>query len=282
MGMTRNVFLFWAFLFSHTSFATVDSPVVQGLGGATRAGVAREAIFANPASVAQIANTFGFLHYQIPKIPDYNAGGRAFSVGIYDGGDQNWKGGFGYSRTSKARIFQNRQGYIDRSEFRFSTGHGLWGDVIGGIAGRWISNNSATDTNRFFEGDVGLLFPLFNDLRGGLTFENILNQEDETPQTVGVGASYSFGYGFQAVADGYRLMSGTKDGERGWSLAGEMGFTGDFTARAGLFEEAYRALKGWSVGLSWSGPRASFDYALKVAGKGPRERTHIFGITTQF
>jgi hypothetical protein len=96
---------------------------------------------------------------------------------------------------------------------------------------------------------------------------------------MGVGANYSFGYGFILYADGYRLMSGTKTGERGWSLAAELGLSGSFFARAGMFEEAYRGNKGWSVGISWLGPRASVDYAMKIAGKGPLERSHIFGLT---
>ncbi|MGZ6423316.1 MAG: hypothetical protein ACXWSR_20470 [Bdellovibrionota bacterium] len=252
---------------------------MQGLAGATRAGVTREALFSNPASVANIENTFGFFHYEMPKIPDYNAGGRSFNAGLYDGGDKTWKGGFGYSRIAKARIINNHQGYIDRREFRFSSGHEIYSGVTGGIAGRYIKNYNDSDSGSFLEADAGVLFPLFNDLHGGLTFENILNREDETPQTIGAGAAYSFGYGIQVIADGYRLMSGTKNGERGWSLAGELGLTGDVLARAGIFEEAYRGLKGWSLGASWIGPRIQLDYALKTAGKGPKEKSHIFGLT---
>lgn len=282
--MTRNAFFLALVVFlalsSPSAFAT-DSPVVQGLSGAVRAGVPREALFSNPASITSIGNTYGFFHYELPKIADYNASGRAYSVGLYDGGDANWKGGFGYSRTARARIFQGHQGYIDRSEFRFTSGHEIIKGVTGGFSGRMIKNYNASDSGSFFEGDLGILFPLFQDLRGGLTFENILNREDETPQTVGVGAAYSLGYGIQLLADGYRLMSGTKSGERGWALAGELGLTGDFLARAGLFEEAYRGLKGYSLGATWMGPRMQFDYAYKITGKGPKEREHILGLTVQ-
>ncbi len=273
--------LFGLALNSTLSFATVDSPVVQGLGGANRAGISREALFANPASVSLLTNAFGFFHYEIPKIPDFNAGGRAFSAGLYDSGDKSWKGGIGYSRTSRARILNNgQQGYIDRSEFRFATGHNIMGKIEGGLTGRWINNNnSANNPSHYPEGDLGILFPLFADMRGGITYENILNKEDEAPTTVGLGANYSLGYGFQLYADGYRLMSGTRTGERGWALAAELGLSSDFFARAGLFEEGYRGNKGWSIGGSWLGPRASFDYALKVAGKGPKERSHILGVT---
>jgi hypothetical protein len=252
---------------------------VQGLAGASRAGVAREAVFSNPASVSYVSDTFGFFHYQIPKIPDFNAGGRGFNVGVYDGGNQTWKGGLAYTRTSKAVLVKNQQGYVDRSDFRFATGHKLFGSVDGGLATRWVNSSNSSTTSRFLEGDIGILFPLYTDLRGGLTYENILNKEDETPATIGAGANYSLGYGFQLIADGYRLMSGTRAGERGWSLAGEAGLTGDFFLRAGIFEEAYRALKGWSLGASWIGPKASFDYALKTTGKGPREKMHVMGMS---
>jgi len=266
-------------LYCTQSFATVDSPVVQGLAGASRAGVPREAIFSNPASVSAINGTFAFLHYQIPQIADFNAGGRAFSAGVYDGGDKNWKGGFGYSRTAKAAIQNNSQGYIDRRELRFATGHAITESIQAGVAARWINNYAVPGSDRFFEGDLGILFPLFADLRGGITYENILNKEDDSPTTAGVGATYALGYGFQLFADGYRLMSGTKTGERGWSLATEASLSNDFFVRGGLFEEAYRALKGWSLGATWMGPKASFDYAMKIAGKGPKEKTHILGMT---
>jgi hypothetical protein len=278
--MTRNAFLLALFALSSTSaFATPDSPVVQGLGGATRSGVTREALFSNPASITGIENTFGFAQYELPKIADYNASGRAYSVGLYDGGDKNWKGGFGYSRTARTRIFQGHQGYIDRSEFRFVSGHEIAGGITGGLATRLIKNYNASDSGSFLEGDLGILFPLFKDLHGGITLENILNREDELPQTVGIGAAYSLGYGIQVLADGYRLMSGTKNGERGLALAGELGLTGSLLARGGLFEEAYRGLKGYSFGASWMGPRMQLDYAYKLTGKGPKEREHIFGLT---
>ncbi len=282
--MTHNAFLSGLFLitaiiYSPPSLATVESPVVQGLGGATRAGVPREAVFSNPASVVNVSHTFSFFHYQIPKIPDFNAGGRAFNVGMYDGGSNTWKGGFAYTRTSKATVVNKRQSYLDRSDFRFSTGHNLFGSIDGGFATRWTSTPEIQDGRRFFEFDLGILFPLFGDLRGGLTYENLLNKEDSSPATIGAGASYTLGYGINLLADGYRLMSGTKEGERGWALAVELSLAGNFLARAGIFEEAYTAVKGWSLGASWLGPRASFDYALKTRGQGPKEKIHVLGLT---
>jgi hypothetical protein len=260
--------------------ATADSPVVQSLGGAGRAGIPREALFSNPAAVAQVNNSFGFLHYSIPKIADYNAGGRAYNVGIYDGGSQRWKGGFSYSRVSKANIVRGgQQGYEDRSEIRFATGHAVWNNLLAGLQTRYIKKHSNPETGHYFDGNLGVIFPLFNDLRGGLTWENVLNKEDNLPSTIGAGATYTLGYGIVLFADGYRLMSGTREGERGWALGGELLLSGDFTARAGMFEEAYRNLKGWSLGLSWAGPRLSFDYALRTTGKGPKEKEHILGLT---
>jgi hypothetical protein len=280
--MTRNALLVFGLLYALPSFATVDSPVVQGLAGAERAGVPREALFSNPASVAAITTTYGFYHFEIPSIPDFNAGGRAWSAGIYDGGDQHWKGGFGYSRVAKARIFNGRQGYIDRREIRFASGHAIYGGVTGGLATRYIKNyNDSSDPGSFLEGDLGLEFPLFSDMRGGITFENVLNREDDSPQTLGAGAAYALGMGFNIIGDAYRLMSGTKSGNKGYALAGEAGLVGDITVRAGILQEAYRMLHGWSVGATWMGPRMSLDYAFKMLGAGPKERAHVLGLTLQ-
>ena len=279
--MLRNAFLWLTLgsLIPISSFATVDSPVVQGLGGGGRAGVPREALFSNPAAVVAVGSTFGFVHYEIPQVPDFNARGRGWSVGIYDVGDQTWKGGFAYTRTSKARILNAQQSYVDRSSFRFATGHAITGSIIGGLRGRLERIHGAGDGTKYFDADLGILFPFFNDIRAGFTIENVADKDLEEPRTIGLGAAYSLGYGIQFLADGYRIMTGKKEGERGWSLSFELGLAGDFLARAGVFEEAFRALKGWSAGLSWMGPRASFDYALKVTGRGPRERAHILGMT---
>jgi hypothetical protein len=261
-------------------FATVDSPVVQSLGGAGRAGLPREALFTNPASVALNTSTFGFMHYSLPKIPDYNAGGRAYNVGIYDAGNQTWKGGFSYSRSSKAVLTPAKtQGYEDRSEFRFVTGHAITGNIIGGLQTRYSKKHSGPESSRFVEFGLGVLFPLFADLRGGLTWENILGREDHLPSTIGLGATYSLGFGVNLFADGYRLMGGRREGERGWALGGEVAMAADFKGRVGLFEEGYRGFKGWSVGASWSGPRASFDWAMRTAASGPKEREHVLGMT---
>lgn len=177
--MTRNAFLLWIALSSTPSFATVDSPVVQGLGGATRAGVVRESLFANPAGVAAIKDTYAFYHIELPSIPDYNAGGRSWNVGVYDGGDKTLKGGFGYSRVAKARIFQGGQGYIDRREFRFASAYSVYNGIVGGLATRMVklyTPNGGGDGNTFLDGDLGAMFPMFTDMVGGITLENALDK----------------------------------------------------------------------------------------------------------
>ncbi len=267
-------------VFPSIGFATVDSPVVQSLGGAGRAGVAREALFTNPASISLTKASFGFVHYALPKIADFNAGGRAYSLGIYDAGNQTWKGGFSYSRSSKAVLAPDKtQSYEDRSEMRFVTGHAISGGVFGGLQTKYAKKHSGPESGRFLELGLGVIFPLFSDLRGGLTWENLLGREDSAPSTIGAGATYSLGQGISLYADGYRLMGGSREGERGWSLGGEISMSADFIARAGMFEEGYRAFKGWAVGASWSGPRASFDWSMRTTGKGPKEREHILGMT---
>jgi hypothetical protein len=79
--------------------------------------------------------------------------------------------------------------------------------------------------------------------------------------------------------DGTRIMKGALKGQRGWALGGELSFAGDFRLRAGRFQDGLRRRKGWSIGGSWVGPRASFDYAMRTSGSNPKERDHILGMT---
>jgi len=74
-------------------------------------------------------------------------------------------------------------------------------------------------------------------------------------------------------------MKGTMKGNRGWAVGAETALGDSFRLRTGRFQESVRRMKGWSVGLSWKGPRASFDYAMRTTGQGPKERDHILGMT---
>jgi hypothetical protein len=281
--MTRNPLPLLALFFSTVSFASGGSPVVQGLGGAGRAGVPGEAIFTNPAAVGLLTKSGSFFYYTKPNIADWNAGGRGYAIGAYDGQNETVRGSFGAVRSSRAIIARNgTQGYEDRSEYRFALGRPLWANVAGGLQARYVTRRVGLSEEKFFDGDLGAIFPVYAGLLGGFVYENALNKTGERPPTAAAGVVYGLGYGIQAYGDGYRAMKGPEKGQRGWALGAEVGLAGDFKLRGGRFQDGYRRLKGWSAGLTWAGPRASFDYAMRTAGNGPSERDHIFGMTIAF
>jgi hypothetical protein len=262
------------------SHAAPESPVVQGLAGAGTAGNAREALFANPASAAMLTNAFGFASYALPSVPEFHSGGRSMSIGAYDGGNPGLKGGFGYIRNSRAVVANGGQGYEDFNEMRFVLAHEVVQNINFGVLGRYIGeyHGDGGAVHRF-DGSVGATFPVFQAIRGGLTLENLANRKDDQPMTAGAGLNIPIGYGAQIYTDGHQLLKGSRKNYKGYSLAAEMAIASDFTFRGGRFEEGFRHLKGWSLGLSWAGPRASFDYAFRIAGQNPHERDHIFGMT---
>ena len=104
----------------------------------------------------------------------------------------------------------------------------------------------------------------------------------ENPPTAAAGLLYALGYGINLYGDGLRVMKGPHKGDRGWALGGELSFATDFRLRAGRFQDTYRRRRGWSAGLSWNGPRTSFDYAMRTSGDSPKERDHILGMTVAF
>jgi hypothetical protein len=244
--------------------------------------VAKEALFSNPASAALLTSSSATYIYTKPSIPDMNAGGRSWSLAMYDGENTFLKGAFGYHRTARARLENRQQVFEDRSEFRFAAGRAISGNILGGLAARYVTRREGPTETKFFQGDLGAIFPVYSNMRGGITLENLLEQAGEDPLTLGGGLSFPVGSGITLVGDGYRLMKGAKKGERGWGLAAELKLAGDFLLRGGLFQEARRRMRGWSAGLSWNGPRASFDYAYRLAGNSPKEKDHILGLNILF
>lgn len=263
--------------------ASAQSPVVEGLGGAGRAGLPNEAMFTNPASLAMLADSGSFLYYTKPSINVWNAGGRGYAVGAYDGGSPAAKAGFATIRRSRARIgVDGRQVYDDRTEYRLATGTALWSGLMGGLQARYILKKDGGPQQKIFTGDVGALYPIFQDILLGLTYENALNKNEGEPTAMGAGAFYKLGDSISLFGDGKRFMKGAVKGQRGWSLGGQINFAGDFSLRAGRFQEPLRRIKGWSWGLGWGGPRAGFHYAMRLAGDLPREKDHIFGMNLSF
>lgn len=272
--------LFLAF-FSATSIAASDSPLIQGLSGAGRAGVPAEALFTNPASVAFLTQPSSYFFWGKPSVPEFSSGGRVYSMGAYDGGSPNMKGAMGYTSISRARIGGGgQQVYEDRSIVQFSAGRSITDAVSAGVAAKYIVKRNNGDSTKFFQGDAGIIFPLFKDLRFGLTYENFVNKEaiGEEPPAFAAGAQYGLGFGFQLLADGVRYLKGSAKGKNSWSLAAEYTLSSSFTVRGGRFQDRFRDIKGWSLGLSWSGPRASFDYAMRTTSDSPHEKDHVLGI----
>jgi hypothetical protein len=282
--MTQNAFLvfFLTNLFVPSVFATAETPVVQGLGGAGRAGIPSEANFSNPAVVAGLTQSAAFYFYQKPQIPDWNAGGRLFGFGAYDGGSTSVKGSFVYLRNSRARVLPNgTQGYEDRTEYRFAMATSM-GSIKIGIQPKYIIRQTGETNTKVFDGDLGAIFPIFTDIQGGITYENALKKVGEKAPTVGAGVVYAVGSGIQVYADGMRQMDGIQKGERGWAVGAESGLWGELRARAGRFQDVFKRKKGWAVGASWTGPRTSFDYSMRTTGDSPYERDHTLGMKILF
>lgn len=281
--MTRNRLAFLAaiFLFPYQSLATRDSPILQGFAGAGRSGIPTESLQSNPAGVWLLQQSSAFFYYTKPNVPEVEGGGRAYSVGLYDGENPSVKGGFGYLRNSRVRVQSGATTYEDRSEFRFSAGRPISGEILAGINGRYVTVRNGGDETKFFQGDIGAIFPLFKDVRAGVTYENVVEKAVDNPPQLGAGLLYSVSQGLRLAADGARIMRGTRKGEKSWALGAELNIAGDFFARGGRFWDAVTEQKGWSAGASWVGPRASLDYAMRTTQGRPHERDHVFGIRIQ-
>jgi hypothetical protein len=285
LRMTQNAFLhfFLFLLYSTTCFATAESPVVQGVGGGAKAGIPSEANFSNPAAVALLTQSSAFYFYQKSQIPDWNAGGKVYGIGAYDSGSTTVKGSFVYLRNSRARISRTgTQVYEDRTEYRFAMGLLATTDLKIGIQPRYIIRHTGETNTKVFDGDVGAIYPIYKDLVAGFTYENILNKQGEKAPTMATGLVYAFSQSMQVFADGMRLMKGENKGDRGWAVGGEFGIWGQLRVRGGKFLDVYKRKKGWVVGGSWTGPRTSFDYALRSTGEGPKEKDHTLSMKVAF
>ncbi len=280
--MTRNILLSTATLFlCSISLATADSPVVQGLAGAGRSGIPTEAVFSNPAAVWLLDKSYSFFHYTKPSIVESKEGGRALSSGVYDGENANVKGGVAYTRSARQRVTAGGRAYEDFSEIRLTSGMPISGQVLGGINVRYVTSRNTGTQQKFFQGDLGIIFPVFTDMRAGLTYENVLDKPGDKPGVIGAGLRYGFSKDMAAIAEMGQMVRGPNKGKKGWSIAAEVSAVPDFVVRAGRFLDANNRYKGWSVGASWQGPRASIDYAMRTTKGSPHERDHVFGITIQ-
>lgn len=282
-GKTMGFSLLTCLAISINSTAA-DSPRVTGLGGGGRAGVANESLFLNPAAAVLLDGSSSFFHYTKPSVPELGSSGRSLTVGASDGDNPVAKGAAAFVRTSRARVNDGKITYEDRKEFRMSFGQYISGSIAAGISGRYVTRDNGDGTvTKFFQGDLGLLFPLFSDIRAGATFENFSKKNGEEPPTLGLGASYILGAGIQLYADGTQIMAeGPKKGQKSWSLSGEINAVADFVIRASRFRKAFTGAQGNSLGLTWGGPRTSLDYAYRSTKGSPHEKDHVFGLNVKF
>jgi len=282
--MRKKQILIHSFLYLFLcSSAFAQSPIVEALGGAGGAGLPTEAVFTNPAGVGLLGGSGSFFYYTKPSIEAFNSGGRGYAIGAYDGGGPMAKAAFATVSRSRARIGAGgQQVYDDRTEYRLATGVPLWSGLVGGFSARYVLRRDGGPQQKIFTGDLGALYPLFQDILMGVTYENALNKDEGSPTALGGGLFYKLGESVSLFGDGKRFMKGAIKGQRGWSLGAQVGFAGDFSLRVGRFHEAYRRIKGWSWGLGWGGPRAGFHYAMRFAGEMPKEKDHHIGMSVAF
>lgn len=260
-----------------------QSPIVEALGGAGRAGLPTEAVFTNPALLGLLNSSGTFIYYTKPSIEAFNSGGKGYAIGAYDGGNPSAKGAFATVSRSRARIGAGgQQVYDDRTEYRLASGFPLWSGLVGGFSVRYVLRRDGGPLQKIFTGDLGALYPIFKDILLGMTYENALNKDEGAPTAIGAGAFYALGDSVSLFGDGKRFMKGLIKGQRGWNLGAQVNFAGDFSVRVGRFHEAQRRIKGWSWGLGWGGPRAGFHYAMRFAGEVPKEKDHHFGMNVAF
>lgn len=277
--------VFSSFLTLVPSMAMANAPVRDSFAGAGRSGIAREALFTNPAALATLQGSWAFTYFTKSRMQDLDSGGRNLTAGLYDGESEVLKAGFAYNRESRARSSGDPAAvggvtYLDRTEWRASLGQMITGSVAGGLTGKYVKRRRGTAETKKFDGDLGVMFPLFKDVFVGATYENIWNiEEAENPTTIGIGAKYGLSEGVGILGDAYRATKGSAKGENSWATGVELAVVSDFYLRGGLFHDEINHTRGKSIGFSWAGPTASFDYTMRVVSTRPRDKDHSFGLS---
>lgn len=267
------------------SLAWADSPRRTGLAGAGRSGITNEPLFSNPAALAYLEHSEGFGFYGFPRIKDWGAGGRQITAGIYDGENQIAKAGFAYERDARA-ILQSgaSRAYRDRSNFLFGLGQHITRFLDLGLTGKYIvRRDGSSESTKFFNGDVGALVKeaIIPGAQIGFTYENALNKEGELPPIAAFGVRYDILGPMAAHIDGAMATQGEYKNKKQWSYALEMGLAEEISIRGGLYQDSIGGIRGKSLGVSWQGPRTSFDYGLKISRNAPVQREHVVGMTIQ-
>lgn len=259
-----------------------ETPRKIGLAGAGRSGILQEALYTNPAALAYLQQSLAFGYYGMPRITDWNAGGRQVSVGAYDGDNPFAKAGLAYERDSRAILLAGgARGYRDRSTYLLGVGRQIFDMLDLGVTGKYVVRRDGGDTTKFFDGNAGALIKAIPSLQLGVTYENFANREGETPPILGMGIRYDILGPIAALVDGGYSTKGVTKSRKQWSYAMELGLADDVIARGGFFQDSINGHTGRALGISWQGPRTSFDYGLRMTRKAPVQREHVFGMTVQ-
>jgi hypothetical protein len=218
----------------------------------------------------------------MPRIRDWNGAGKQLTLGAYDGTNVYAKAGFAYERDARDELAAGgTKLYRDRNTYRFGLGRMIGKNLALGATGRYVNRRDGGAEEKFFDGDVGAMFKAFSDMQAGVTYENIGFRSGELPPIIGAGLHYLVTDSVVAMVDYGRVFKGTQKNEHQWNYAVELNMTEGFVMRGGMFQDNVRGLRGTAMGLSWQGPRTSFDYGVRSTRRAPVQREHLFGVTVQ-
>lgn len=261
--------------------AKAFSPQVEGLGGAGRAGLAKEGMFSNPASPVLLKTNVVFAVHTQTKMRDLGAGGVAQAAGVYDGSSEFAHGGLGFIRESRRIGVGSGSTYVHQSTIRGVIARPIFGDLSMGARTNYTMHKENGTKNNYFHGDVGFLYPVFSDLPLGLTVENVTDKAGERPRTIFGALSYDVMGPLDLYADLGFVVSKVKSANRVWGIGVEVAVFDEILLRGGLHRDSVLDERGWSTGLAWAGPRASLEYALRMTTNRPSQRDHVFGMSIQ-
>ena len=272
--------IYGLFLFGSASWAM--TPQVEGLGGAGRGGLPKEALFSNPAAVSMLRQNTAFLAYTQTKLRDLKAGGKVQIAGIYDGSSDLAHGGIAYIRESRRVSLGSGTTYADSTKIRTVIGRELFSGLQMGIKTNYTIQRTSGVTTKYFYGDAGFLYPLFAELPLGLTVENVMDKAEERPRTIYAGLRYDIDGPLDLYGDIGKSVSSRKSQGTPWAIGLEVKFFDELFFRGGLFRDAAIGARGWAAGLSWLSPRTAFEYALRRSTSIPRQTDHNLGVSVIF
>lgn len=258
------------------------APRKLGFAGAGRSGILQEALETNPAALAYLDKSLGFGYIGMPRIKDWQAGGRQLHVGVYDGENQYLRAGFSFEKDSRAILLANgARGYRDRTTFKFGGGAHATSFMDLGATVKYVRWRDGGPEQKYMDGDIGALLKVFKGTQLGLTYENLGYRADELPPTLGAGIRYDILGPTAVLVDGAYALKGDLKDKKQWSYGMELGLSDELIGRGGIFQDSINGLRGYAAGFSWQGPRTSFDYGLRISRHAPVQREHVLGMTVQ-